>query len=57
MKSRRRIGLVLAALILVALGTANLLAQDGENAGIPTSVSYPPSNPGGQPANAGDSQQ
>jgi hypothetical protein len=52
MKSRQRIGWVLAALMLVALATANLLAQEGENAGIPTSVSYPPSNPGG-PANAG----
>ncbi len=45
MKSHRRIGWVLAALMLVALATANLLGQDGENAGIPTSVSYPPSNP------------
>jgi ferric-dicitrate binding protein FerR (iron transport regulator) len=58
MKSQRRIGLVLAALMLVALGTANLLAQDGENSGIPTSVSYPPSDPGAQanqgpPANPG----
>ena len=52
MNSRRRIGLVLAALMLVALATANLLAQDGENAGIPTSVSYPPSNPGA-PADPG----
>ena len=41
--------------MLVALGTGNLLAQDGENAGIPTNISYP-NNPGG-PANAGSSEQ
>ena len=34
------------------LGTLNLLAQNGENAGIPTNVGYP-SNPGA-PANAGN---
>src|ERR1035441_5065782 len=51
MKSRRHLEWVLVALILMALGTGNLLAQDGENAGIPTNLSYP-NNPGG-PANAG----
>jgi hypothetical protein len=51
MKSRRQLGWVLTALMLVALGTGNLLAQDGENAGIPTNLSYP-NNPGG-PATAG----
>ena len=51
MKSQRQIGWVLATLLLVSLGTGNLLAQDGENSGIPTSLSYP-NNPGG-PANAG----
>ena len=51
MKSKRPLGWVLVALMLVALGTGNLLAQDGEDAGIPTNISYP-NNPGG-PANAG----
>src|SRR5271165_7097815 len=51
MKSKRPVGWDLVALMLVALGTGNLLAQDGEDAGIPTNISYP-NNPGG-PANAG----
>ncbi len=51
MKSQRRLGWVLAALILMAFGTGSLLAQDGENAGMPNNVGYPngapgPDNPG-----------
>src|SRR5208337_3297869 len=51
MKSQRQLGWVLTALLLVGLGAGSLVAQDGENAGIPTNVSYPnnpdtPGNPG-----------
>ena len=53
MKPRRRIGWVVAALMLLALVTANLLAQEGEDAGLPANVSYPGS-PGAQ-ANPGSS--
>ena len=48
MKSKRQLGWVFVALMMVALGTGNLLAQDGENAGIPTNIGYP-SNPSGPP--------
>src|SRR5664279_5156589 len=51
MKSHRQFGWALVALMLVTLGTGILLAQSGENSGIPTSLSYP-NNQGG-PANAG----
>ena len=51
MKPKRQLVWVLVALILAALGTGNLFAQDGENAGIPTNVGYP-SNPSA-PANPG----
>jgi len=52
MKSQRHLGWVLTALLLVGLGTGSLVAQDGENAGIPTNVSYP-NNPDtqGNPGN------
>ena len=52
MKSRRQVAWVFVALMLAMLGMGNLLAQDGENSGIPTNVSYP-NNPGG-PANPGN---
>lgn len=54
MKTKRQFGWFLVALIVLALGTINLLAQDGEDAGIPTNIGYPnnPGQPGG-PANAG----
>jgi hypothetical protein len=45
MKSQRQLGWVLVALLLLALGTSALFAQDGENSGIPTNI--------GDPANAG----
>src|SRR3974390_1434011 len=51
MKSRRQLGWILAALIMVALGTGTLVGQSGENAGIPTNLGYP-NNPNG-PADAG----
>ena len=52
MKSQRQLGWVLAALMLVSLGAGSLVAQEGENAGIPTNVSYP-NNPDtqGNPGN------
>jgi hypothetical protein len=57
MKSKRQLGWVLVALVLLAVGARNLLAQSGENSGIPTNLGYPsnppgPSNPAGPP-NAG----
>ncbi len=54
MKSQRRVGWFLTALLLLALGTGNVLAQDGENAGIPTNISYPNDQQGVPPANAGN---
>src|SRR6516164_1046553 len=53
MKSQRQLGWVLVTLLLLALGTSTLFAQDGENSGLPSSVSYPPNNPG-SPANPGN---
>ena len=51
MKSRRQLGWVLAALVLVSLSAGNLFGQSGENAGIPTDLGYP-NHPNG-PADAG----
>ena len=51
MNARRHLVWVLVALTLVTLSAGNLLAQEGENAGIPTNLSYP--NNSGDPANAG----
>src|SRR3974390_2483569 len=51
MKSRRQLAWICAALVLVSLATGSLFGQSGENAGIPTNISYP-NNPGG-PADAG----
>ena len=48
MKSQRQLGWVLVALLVVALSTATLFAQDGENSGIPTTISYP-NDQAGQP--------
>jgi plastocyanin len=57
MKSKRQLGWALVALMLMALGTGNLLAQSGENSGIPTNIGYPSNPPGtnnpGAPPNAG----
>src|SRR5450755_4596560 len=51
MKSLRQSGWVFAILLMVSVSGMCLFAQDGENAGIPTSLSYP-NNQGG-PADAG----
>ena len=55
MKSQRQVGWVLVALLVVALGTATLLAQDGETSGIPNNINYPGNQPGqavpGNPSN------
>jgi FecR protein len=51
MKSLRQSGWVLAILLVVSVSGMCLFAQNGENAGIPTSLSYP-NNQGG-PADAG----
>ena len=51
MKSLRQSGWILAILLMVSVSGMCLFAQDGENAGIPTSISYP-NNPGG-PADVG----
>ncbi|HEX8797223.1 MAG TPA: hypothetical protein VF772_01360, partial [Terriglobales bacterium] len=48
MKSRRQVGRVLVALLVVALGTVTLFAQDGETSGIPTTINSP-NNQAGQP--------
>jgi len=48
MKSRRQVGWVLVALLVVAPGTATLFAQDGETSGIPTTINSP-NNQAGQP--------
>ena len=58
MTSKRQLGWVLAALMVLALAAGNLLAQSGENSGIPTNIGYPsnppgPNDPGGA-ANAGN---
>jgi hypothetical protein len=53
MKSQRQLGWFLVALLLFALGTSTLFAQDGENSGLPTNINYPPNNPGA-PADAGN---
>jgi hypothetical protein len=52
MKSQRQLGWVLAALLLFALGTSTLFAQDGETSGLPTNVTYP--NDQGGPPQAGN---
>jgi len=58
MKSKQRLKWILLGLMLIAFAMGSLLAQDGENAGIPSNIGYPsnpagPSSPADQ-ANAGN---
>ena len=52
MKSKWQWEWAVAALVVVALATGSLLAQSGENSGIPTNINYPSNQ--GAPANGGN---
>ncbi len=58
MKFKRQLGWTLVVLVTVALGTATLFAQEGENSGIPTNIGTQPDTGGppyaGGPAAPGD---